>query len=155
MPTPISRRGLVASAFLAAGAADPAAPRLGNDRNAHLRWLSVRLTLAPRLRSILADIPRIPGCCGPGSPVRTSWATVDRASHAQQAGVDCTEALKRAALPARGRTSAVVAGASSDPALLMLARAALVAGRSATGFPRTFAATPRPLPTGTSRSGRG
>ena len=33
--------------------ADPAAPRLGNDRNAHLRWLSVRLTLAPRLRSIL------------------------------------------------------------------------------------------------------
>jgi hypothetical protein len=33
----------------------PAAPRLrsGNDRNARLRWLSVRLTLAPRLTSIL------------------------------------------------------------------------------------------------------
>jgi hypothetical protein len=55
MLTPISRRGLVASAFLAAGAADPAVPRLrsGNDRNARLRWLSVRLTLAPRLTSIL------------------------------------------------------------------------------------------------------
>src|SRR5215471_12905444 len=38
-----------------AGAADPAVPRLrsGNDRNARLRWLSVRLTLAPRLTSIL------------------------------------------------------------------------------------------------------
>ena len=35
---------------------------------------------------IQADIPRIPGCCGTGSPVRTAWATVDRASHVQQAG---------------------------------------------------------------------
>jgi hypothetical protein len=35
---------------------------------------------------IFADIPRIPGCCRPGSPVRTSWATIDRASHVQQAG---------------------------------------------------------------------
>src|SRR5690349_13276429 len=34
---------------------DPAAPRLriGNDRNARLRWLSVGLTLAPRLTRIL------------------------------------------------------------------------------------------------------
>jgi hypothetical protein len=49
---------------------------------------------------------------------------------------------ERAALPAPGRTSAVVAGASSDPALLMLAQAALVAGRSATGFPRTSGQQP-------------
>src|ERR1700746_884224 len=47
--------GLVASTFLAAGGVAPAVPRLrsGNDRNARLRWLSVRLTLAPRLTSIL------------------------------------------------------------------------------------------------------
>src|ERR1700730_5977776 len=55
MPTPISRRGLVTSAFLAAGAADPAAPRLrsGNECNARLRWLSVKVDACAQLTSIL------------------------------------------------------------------------------------------------------
>ncbi len=95
------------------------------------------------------SFPRFQLIVGPGSPLRASWATVNRAPRPQKA-VETASWLRRGA---ETRCSAFIQAhlprrrlSHLTSATLMWAPVAHSAGRSASGYPRTPAATPRPRP---------